>query len=143
VTHLDPRHDGSPGGANTTIWSDDCIELMLDAAFDRQGFVHFGINSKGARADQWHPPRTINMPITPEMIYGWAGDATLAAFVGPDFWSVEMKLNFGQKELPAPGPGTLWGANLVRNFRGEQYLQWVRTSPNGMAPDQFGLLRFQ
>lgn len=144
VTRLDPRDDGGgQGNISSQIWSDDEIELMLDADFDRQGFVQFGINSKGARADVWNPPRSINMPITSDMMFGWAGDASLAAFVGSDFWSVEMKLNFGQKELPAPRSGTIWGANLVRNFRGEQYLQWVRTSPNGMAPDQFGLLRFQ
>ncbi|MFA6110382.1 MAG: HEAT repeat domain-containing protein [Candidatus Latescibacterota bacterium] len=146
VTHLDPHQDGQAGSGGpqamqTQIWSDDCIELMFDADFDRRTFAHFGINSKGAYADEY--VSTGANGFNPNYDFNWVGAAAVAAFVGPDFWSVEMKLSFGQKELPVPRPGTLWGAELVRNYRGEQYLQWVRTYPSGLFPDQFGLLRFQ
>lgn len=127
------------GGIQNQIWSDDCIELMFDARLDHRTFVQFGINSRGARADAWNA----DQPYGAGEGLKWAGDAELAAQVGADFWSVEFKLRFGQPQLPPPRSGTLWGANLIRNYRGQQYLQWVRTYGNGLQPDQFGLLRFE
>ena len=45
--------------------------------------------------------------------------------------------------MPKPEPGTIWGFNLVRNYRGEQFNQWVRTYGSGPLPDQFGMLVFK
>ena len=78
-----------------------------------------------------------------EKRWGWAGDVEVAAHVGEDFWSLEFQLNFDQGEVPAPAPGAIWGFNMVRNFRGQQYTQWVRTYGSGLQPDDFGLLVFQ
>ena len=38
----------------------------------------------------------------------WNGDQTVAAHVGSDFWSVEMKLPFSSVDLEAVDPGDLW-----------------------------------
>lgn len=145
ISRRDPSsgQDGAGRDISSQIWSDDCIEVMLDADFDRQGFAQFCVNSKGARADIWNRPGNDGPGPGRGSPSVWVGKVSHAAFVGPDFWSVEMKIDFGQQELPAPGPGTIWGAELVRNFRGQQYCQWVRTDRGGLAADQYGLLRFQ
>jgi len=144
ITESDPTRDGDLSldtGAENQVWSDDCIELFFDANLDHRSYAHFGINSLGVWADEWSD-RSRDRPYDPQERWGWAGDARIAAHVGEDFWSLEFRLNFGQEELPAPVPGTIWGFNLVRNYRGEQYNQWVRTYGGGLRPDHFGMLVF-
>ena len=147
ITESDPRRDGDLArerGPRNQIWSDDIIELMFDANLDRVSFAHFGINSLGLWEDEWSAGRSGMMgTYDPEARWGFAGDVDIAARVGEDYWSVEFQLNFGQEQFPPPKPGTIWGFNLVRNFRGEQYLQWVRTYGSGLQPDQFGMLVFR
>lgn len=147
VTESDPRRDGDlvtgVGNVRESIWSDDIIELMFDANLDHASFVHFGINSLGVWNDEWSARQGGMGRYDPEARWGFAGDVEIAAHVGENYWSVEFQLNFGQEQFPAPKPGTIWGFNLVRNFRGEQYLQWVRTYGNGLQPDDFGLLVFR
>lgn len=134
---LDP-HDDEQG--NDQFWSDDLIELMLDTDLDRVSFAHLGINAAGMHADAYN----VNGPDNP---YGersrYAADVDIHAFVGADFWSLEIALPFGQPHMPAPKPDQVWGFNFVRNFRGQQYLQWVRTYGNGLQPQNFGFLRFR
>jgi hypothetical protein len=142
ITELDPTKDSNLDRDRDSIWRDDIIELMFDANCDRQSFAHFAVNSLGVRADEWLKMRS-NQPYSEEERWGWAGDVEIGAHVGADFWSVEFKANFGQEQFPLPEPGTVWGFNLVRNFRGEQYFQWVRTYGSGLQPDQFGMLHFQ
>ena len=144
VTASDPTRDGDLDqgvGVSKQIWSDDCIELFFDANFDHKSYVHFGINSLGVHVDEWQTRR--RGEYDPEARWGWAGDVEVAAHVGEDFWVVEFALNFGQEEVPPPAPGTIWGFNMVRNYRGQQYNQWVRTYGSGLQPDDFGLLVFQ
>ena len=53
-------------------------------------------------------------------------------------------MEFGQPQLPRPKPGTVWGFNFVRTFRGREYTQWVRTfGLDAHNPDDFGLLLFR
>jgi len=144
VTESDPTRDGdlaAPRGPRNQIWSDDCIELFFDANLDHRTYAHFGINSLGVYADEWQSGRPGQY--SDEERWGWSGDVEVAAHVGEDFWSLEFRLNFGQEQFPPPGPGTIWGFNLVRNFRGQQYCQWVRTYGSGLQPDDFGMLVFQ
>ena len=148
ITQSDPTKDGDLAdlardrGPRNQIWSDDCIELFFDANLDHRSYAHFGINSLGVWEDEW-TSGSRDRPYSPEERWGWSGDVQIAAHVGEDFWSLEFKLNFGQEQLPRPEPGTIWGFNLVRNFRGEQYNQWVRTYGGGLRPDQFGMLVFK
>ena len=140
ITESDPTKDGALSdrgtGALNQIWSDDCIELLFDANLDHRSYTQFFINSLGVREDNWESGSR-------NWDWSWSGDVQVAAHVGEDFWSLEFKLNFGQKELPRPEPGAIWGFNLVRNFRGEQYNQWVRTYGSGLQPDHFGMLVFK
>ncbi|MEW6752359.1 MAG: HEAT repeat domain-containing protein [Candidatus Latescibacterota bacterium] len=144
ITHSDPRRDGelgNPAGLSSQIWSDDCLEIMLDADLDHASFVHLGINSRGVWEDEWSGP--VSGRYDPQARWGWAADAQVAAHVDRDFWSLEVQIDFGQKELPTPRSGALWGANFVRVYRGQQYNQWVRTYGGGLQPDEFGMLLFQ
>ena len=145
ITESDPTQDGDLArerGPRNQVWSDDCIELFFDANLDHRSYVHFGINSLGVWEDEFSSGSR-DRPYSPEERWGWSGHADIAAHVGEDFWSLEFKLNFGQEQLPRPEPGAIWGFNLVRVFRGEQYNQWVRTYGSGLQPDQFGLLVFE
>lgn len=75
----------------------------------------------------------------------WDGDIEVATHIGPTFWSMEYRLNYGQPEVPRPGAGTIWGFNFSRTFRGKEYAQWVRVyGPQGAHnPDDFGQLLFE
>jgi hypothetical protein len=61
--------------------------------------------------------------------------------VGEDRWTVELLLRYDDT-VKASAAGTMWGVNFVRSFRGSEYVQWVRTYPNGLVPHDFGILRF-
>lgn len=123
-----------------TIWTDDIIELFVDASFDRQMYGHMGINSLGVVADEWIGDPQSGRWNDP----AWQPRAEVAAHVGVDYWSLEYRLEFDGKYFPRPQPGTVWGFNVVRVFRGQEYSQWVRTfGGNAHTPDQFGLLVFR
>jgi tetratricopeptide (TPR) repeat protein len=135
-----------PGGSDSlseniritqSIWSDDLIELFFDASFDHRSFGQVGINSRGAYEGQWYQAERRGPAES------WPLEVEVATHVGADFWSVEFKAVFDRELFPRPESDALWGFNLVRNYRGEQYNQWVRTYGNGMQPDQFGILHFQ
>ena len=72
----------------------------------------------------------------------WSAGAPLATHVGADYWSVEYRVPFNDERFPRPRPGSVWGFNMVRVFRGEEYSQWVRTYRGGHSPDDFGVLFF-
>jgi len=131
-----------------TIWKDDMIELFLDADFDHRDYAHIGINNQGVRVDEWirGPQQQIfQNGGSPEdwNDASWRASDEVAAAVADDGWSVEYRLEFSDDEFPRPMPGTVWGFNLVRVFRGEEYSQWVRTYSGGHSPNDFGVLRFQ
>jgi len=118
------------------IWYEDAVELFIDPHFDHRDYVHIGINSLGVTSDH-----SISTERGRESF--WNAGAEVAAYVGEDFWSLEYRLDFSQREVPQPSSGDLWGFNFVRVFRGVEYSQWVRTYEGGHHPDEFGLLVFR
>ena len=127
----------------TQIWTDDIIELFLDADFDHKTYFHTGINSLGAVADEWITGDRRRMRSREGWReVGWSAGARLATHVGADYWSVEYRLPFDDERFPRPRPGSVWGFNMVRVFRGSEYSQWVRTYSGGHSPDDFGVLFF-
>jgi len=115
------------------IWYEDAVELFIAPHFDHTDYVHIGVNSLGVTADH---------SISKERGRDtrWDANAEVAAYVGKDFWSLEYRLDLGQREVPQPSSGDMWGFNFVRVFRGVEYSQWVRTYEGGHRPDEFGLL---
>ena len=130
----DHGHDGA-------IWRDDMVELFIDANLDRMNYVHTGVNSMGVVSDRYlvKSDRSVR-----DEERAWDADGEAAAHVGEDLWSLEYRLDFGQPQLPRPKPGTVWGFNFSRTFRGREYAQWVRTfGPDAHNPDGFGQLLFR
>lgn len=72
----------------------------------------------------------------------WNARHEAMAFVGPDSWSFEYRLPFGQPGFARPETGSLWGFNAARVYRATEYAQWVRTFFNAHSPNDFGILRF-
>ena len=118
----------------TTIWTDDIIELFIDANYDHEKYSHTGINSMGALSESWWGGE--------QREEGWSAGARLATHVGADYWSVEYRLPFDAEHFSRPRPGSVWGFNMVRVFRGREYSQWVRTYSGGHSLDDFGVLFF-
>ena len=130
----DHGHDGA-------IWRDDMVELFIDANLDRMNYVHTGVNSMGVVSDRYlvKSDRSVR-----DEERAWDADGEAAAHVGDDLWSLEYRLEFGQPQFPRPKPGTVWGFNFIRTFRGREYTQWVRTfGSDAHNPDDFGLLLFR
>ena len=124
-------------GHDEHIFREDMVEVFIDADLDRRDYVHSGVNTRGVVSDRFISGRG---GIDRE----WEADGRAAAHVGDDLWSVEYRLEFGQPQLPRPKPGTVWGVNFVRTFRGREYTQWVRTfGMNAHSPDEFGALLFR
>jgi hypothetical protein len=115
------------------VWYEDALELFLDPGFDHQDYLHIGVTSQGVVADGAMGMGGL----------AWNAEATAAAHVGPDRWSLEYRVAFDEPEIPPPMPGAWWGADFVRVYRGSEYSQWVRTYHGGHRPDEFGLLVFE
>lgn len=126
------RHDDD---LTDDSWREDRVELFFDTDFDHEGYVQVCINSIGANYDASYRAGSNQGDVT------WTARGAWAAAVGADRWSAEVRLDFGAS-MPRPAPGAVWGANFVRCYRGQEFLQWARTSGNAMQPNGFGLLRF-
>jgi len=74
--------------------------------------------------------------------FDWDADGEWAATVDADRWSAEVMLRFSD-QMPRPEPGEMWSGNFVRCFRGQEFLQWTRTTFNSVRPDQYGVLVFR
>ena len=140
-------YEGGPVG-DASIWTDDIIELFIDTNFDHSSYAHIGINSLGVTVDEWiarsrqeaFESGDFSADFSDE---AWRANDALAVNVGADHWSIEYRIDFDDSNIPAPAPGTIWGFNLIRVYRGEEYNQWVRTYSGGHSPDDFGVLLFQ
>ena len=143
VAKIKPGDDADVGNIQGTIWTDDIIELFIDADFDHKTYAHTGINTLGVTDENWIKGDRRQMRSREEWEdEGWSAGARLATHIGADYWSVEYRLPFDDERFPRPRPGTVWGFNMVRVFRGEEYSQWVRTYRGGHSPDDFGVLFF-
>ena len=143
-------HDDNPDsivvtdrGHDEGIFWEDVTEIFLDTNFDHRGYVHAGVNTRGVVADAYLPIGLPDRGITDEE-RAWNAHSEAAAHVGPSFWSMEYRLNYGQPQVPRPEPGTVWGFNFARTYRGKEYTQWVRVYGFlAHTPDDFGVLLFR
>ena len=116
-------------------WREDRVEFHLDhETRNSTPYRMVAVNSLGAVVDT-------NIGSFGEGPEDWDGDIEAVARVAADRWTVEFVLRFNG-DTPGPAPGDLWAGNFVRSYRGSEYLQWMRTYPNGLVPDDFGILRF-
>ena len=124
-------------GPDEYIFKEDMVEIFIDADFDQRDYMQAGVNTRGVISDRIFS-RSAGLD------RAWDADGEAAAHIGDDLWSLEYRLEFGQPQLLRPKPGTVWGFNFSRTFRGLEYAQWVRTfGLNAHNPDGFGLLLFR
>lgn len=127
---------GVQGDDDFSVWREDRLELFIDSDMDRVEYAQVCINSVGTTQDaSFRAGRTARN-------VGWDADGKWATAVEGDRWSVEVVLRFGVQH-PRPKPGDMWSANFVRCYRGQEFVQWARTSGDAHRPDQFGVLLFR
>ena len=110
----------------------DHIELFLDSNYDHLTTAVFKVNTLGNVMDRWDGGGEGNL--------NWDGEHEVSAFVGGDFWSLELKVKWDPKYIPQPSPGDVSGFNVHRCFRGHSYSQPFRDYDSTNAP---GLLVFR
>ena len=141
------QYEGGPVG-DESIWTDDIIELFIDTNFNHSSYAHIGINNLGVRVDEWIARSRQEMFESGDFRADfsdetWRAGDDLATHIGSDHWALEYRIDFDDTNIPSPTPGTVWGFNLIRVYRGQEYNQWVRTYSGGHSPDDFGVLLFQ
>lgn len=94
------KHDGQ-------AWADDSIELFLDPAGNRQGFVQIVVNANGFVMD--------GIKDTPlqRMDFTWTSFAEAKTIIKSDRWYLEMRIPFNY--LPLGRPDADWTFHVARN----------------------------
>lgn len=92
-------------GHDGTVWSDDCVELLLDPTGSGAWMYHWIINPNGAVWDGIHT--TIGTP--PD----FNPDIDVSAAIGRGRWTCELRIPFDQLAAGAV-PGDVWGVNFCR-----------------------------
>ena len=113
----------------------DVIQWFFDRNLDRKTFAVILINSEGYIRDSWDDRSKGN-----RRDHTWDADATAAAYVGDDFWSVELELRWDPKYHPPPVPGDVSGLDLPRLFR---VVEWSQPFRGYRGVDAPGYLVYQ
>jgi len=118
---------------DASVWQDDDVELFLDTNHDHESVHQFITNAIGTRFDARSGSST------------WDGDWEAAGSIGPDSWSIELRVPFATLGLEPPAVGSLWGMNLCRErlATGDRELHnWANVEGNFLRPWLFGHLYF-
>lgn len=102
----DLKHGAS--GRDGRIWSDDCVEFMVDPTGDRVEYVHLAVNANGAIYDS--QVRQGGHVSTSE----WDCAAKVAGHIGTDAWSVEVALPFTDLGLVPRSAKQSWAIQVGR-----------------------------
>ena len=105
-----PYKDGPPHHRQ------DSITFRLDRNLDTKTIASIAVNSAGLVKDGWNDSKNWG-----DRDYSWDAEATVAAYVGDDFWSVECELRWDPKYHPPPVSGELSGTNFIRLFRAAEW----------------------
>jgi hypothetical protein len=89
------------------VYSDDCVEVMVDPTGERTEYYHFIVNSKGVVYDS--QSRQAGAVQTRE----WDCAVRAAAKVGASSWSVELAIPFVELGLTRASTGQ-WAINVAR-----------------------------
>ena len=120
------------------VYLEDSVEIFLDANLDWRSYVQIIVNSVGTIFDAAHE----NGLRTQDR--SWSVEMEVDTHIGADFWSLECRIPFAQKNLLAPKSGDVWGANFTRDFRDKAHSsQWVYTYGEYHQVGSFGLLLFE
>ena len=92
-------------GHDSTVWQDDCVELLLDPPNGAAWMYHWIVNSKGAIWDGIHA--------SVGAVADFDGDVHAKTYVRQDAWLCELAIPF-ETIGARPQPGEVWGINFGR-----------------------------
>lgn len=112
------------------IFSSEAVEIFVDPAHSHSRYHQFAVNAAGSLYDSL---RTDSI---------WNSEATAAAFLGPDFWSLELSIPWQSLQVE-PRPGAVVGFNVCRDRHiGEQrqWTMWAHVTDGFHDPERFAHL---
>lgn len=117
---------------DSSVYSDDCVELILDPLNDHIGTLAFIMNALGTVCDFRYGD------------IGWHADVQIAARQSGDLWSIELAVPFAELGRSTPKPGEVWGLNVFRTRRADGYqkMNWANAGGNFTDPELLGHLLF-
>ena len=133
------EHDGP-------VWTDDSVEVFIDANGDQRTYAHFMLNTLGTKRESWHAykhvdpgkQRTEDHAAAEDL--GWDGEWEGAAAACECGWCAEIAIPTTDNRL---APRGAWNVNLNRTRRvanGKEYGCWSPTFRGFNVPSRFGKL---
>lgn len=125
-------------GHDDDLWTDDCVEVMLDPTNQRQSYAHLIVNPNGALYDAWVADGGADVDLDYE------SGAQVAARRNADSWQVEMRIPFSGLRL-ARDARPEWGFQVCRERKagGGELSCWSPPGAEGFHhPAAFGTLSF-
>ncbi len=107
------------------VYSDDCIEFMIDPSGDRVEYYHFIVNSKGTVYDA---QRRQGGHVGTE---AWNCAARTAAHVGAGSWSVELRVPLAELGLTKRSMQQAWAIQVGRERHAGGRLELSSYAPTG------------
>jgi len=117
------------------VWSDDSVEIFLDPAGTREGFVQIAVNAAGTLMDG------IQCGLPGKLDLTWDTGAAVAGNRAAEGWTVELAIPWAG--LPLTAPQADWTFHLARNRRvAGQHLTSLSSVLNGFGDvGRFDVLR--
>jgi len=115
------------------VWSDDAVEILIDANRDQKTYRHFAVNASGVFYDG------------KQRDAAWNSSATVATKMADDGWTAEFAIPLNELGA-AVDPDDPWGVQVARHRPREERnsYQWAPTFWYGnYVPRLFGQLRFE
>ncbi len=130
ITAKVKKHDGR-------VFSDDCIEIMLDTKKDRKNYYHYAVNSAGIDYDA----RRFNGKSNRKCEL----HAERAVEKNPNSWTLEIAIPWKNLETKAPGKDQKMGLLLFRcrKVDGTEFQQYPALYGGNHQPKMFGDLKFE
>ena len=118
-----------------SVWTDDCIEFLLDPGNGDTWMYHWIVNSKGTIWDGMNGPAGVDQE--------YLSRAATRTAVGADRWTCELRIPWTDVGGP-PQPGEVWGVNFCRERKvdAEEVTSWAPSYNNFGDPSYLGDLLF-
>ncbi len=95
-------------GGKTGVYSDDCVEVMVDPNATGTRYFHFLVNANGAlQSLVWDQGGYVNQPCET--------NASAVGFAGQGFWSCEVSIPFSSLDIHQEG--RTWAFNFAHGAR--------------------------
>ena len=115
------------------VFNDDCIEIMLDPLGTGETYFQFAVNAVGSKFDC---AREQGGAIEED---DWQGTWHAAAFIGGDYWSVEIAIPYYTLGV-TPQVKSTWRFNACRENKAPTELSSIAEDGSFHQTDQFAVL---